>query len=483
MRWDLTSPLDRGEQGRPPPSGWGGRGPLFLLSLAGGLTAAGTVLLWPWSLLLWGLGLLAWGTWRTPLVPFLAALAVALLLPFGVAPVDVGVRPAFLELLLLLAWGRLAVDWVRGRPLGLGPAGPWLLLFWGWSLFRLLAHVPRLPAPLILHNYVKTVLLGLSAYLLALNLAREEDRARWILRTLILAGTASALVGLVLYLLPRPTAERLLVSLGPVGYPTWGRVLRYINDDPHGTLRAIGTAVDPNSYGGMLALAGALTAAQAFVRRPVLPRPVVWGSFGLIVGTLYLTYSRAAAGGLAVALAFLALRYRLLWLSYPAGAALLVGTGPGRRYLRRLLVGIRFQDLANQMRLLELRRARELLSRHPWWGIGYGAAPRPDLIPGVSNIYLTLWEQVGLVGLLLWLGAVASVILPGLGALWRPRRPLPEGARDRLWGTVAAVLAALAIGLLDHYFVHLDYAHESTLLWTVLGLGAAALTAEVEERG
>ena len=69
---------------------------------------------------------------------------------------------------------------------------------------------------------------------------------------------------LALYALNDQTALRLLMALGRLGYPTTGRVLRYVEDDPGGLERAIGTSVDPNSFGGMLAL------HLCFDRRPVL---------------------------------------------------------------------------------------------------------------------------------------------------------------------------------------------------------------------
>lgn len=67
---------------------------------------------------------------------------------------------------------------------------------------------------------------------------------------ILIGGAVSALIGLVLFALPDALALQLLVALGRIGYPTTGRVLRYVADDPNGVERAIRLAVDPNSYGG-----------------------------------------------------------------------------------------------------------------------------------------------------------------------------------------------------------------------------------------
>jgi len=56
-------------------------------------------------------------------------------------------------------------------------------------------------------------------------------------------------IALALYVIPDRLALQILVSFGRIGYPTEGRVLRYVEDDPNGLMRAIGLSVDPNSFG------------------------------------------------------------------------------------------------------------------------------------------------------------------------------------------------------------------------------------------
>ncbi len=50
-----------------------------------------------------------------------------------------------------------------------------------------------------------------------------------------------------------------------------------------------------------------------------------------------------------------------------------------------------------------------------------------------------------------------------------------------LLGLQAAVAAALAVGLLDHYFFNIEFSHMVALLWGTVGL-ALVLEATVDER-
>jgi hypothetical protein len=157
------------------------------------------------------------------------------------------------------------------------------------------------------------------------NCLRSFEQARWAARLLIAGGAISALVGLVLLFLPDRSALQILTTLGRIGYPTTGRVLRYVADDPNGVERAIGFAVDPNSYGGMLALIGALTVTQTVAERPILPRPWLYAMAGALALATFLTQSRGALGGLMVGVLYAAaLHYRkLLW---PVGGAVVAAT-------------------------------------------------------------------------------------------------------------------------------------------------------------
>lgn len=456
---------------------------LVLISLMLGIGAGAAVSFGPFWLgfaalfaLLVGLALL-----RSVELGLLAVFGAALLLPFGALPFRLAVTPTFLELALIALLGIttlrvLAVPELDVRMSALG--GP--LLGWiGLTVFALVLGAGGLPDNLTLHNYVKFIL-GVLLFFAVLNIVRTRAQLRFAMRWLVLGGAAAALIGLGLYALNDATALRLLTALGRFGYPTSGRVLRYVEDDPGGLERAIGTSVDPNSFGGALALICALTAAQLWARKPVLPRPIMAGIAAIMALCLFLTYSRAALGGLVVATVFLAtVRERRLW--WVIGGATLVGAvavfgfGVGDAFVSRVVEGVQFQDQANQMRLAEYRNAIAIIRRYPVFGVGFGGAPELGLVTGVSSIYLAMGQRIGLVGLSLFIGMMAAFFVITLRAL----RRIDEERASMLLGVQAGVLAALAVGLLDHYFFNIEFAHMAALLWGVVGLGMVLVRDDV----
>lgn len=402
---------------------------------------------------------------------------VATVLPFGTLPFKAVITPNFLELALLAL---LAVWLLRllTRPeesLELTPLGLPLIGFLGVTVFSFILGSNMRPDSLTLHNYFKFVLAVLF-FFSVVNCVRTPVQARLMLRLLLIGGAISALLGLVLFALPDQIALQLLVSLGRIGYPTSGRVLRFVADDPSGVERAIGLSVDPNSYGGMLALIGALAVTQAVAERPLLPRRWLYVIAGLLTLATFLTQSRGALGGLVVGALYVAtLRYRRLWWPVVGAAALVtvlyLAFGIGDQFVTRVTEGVQFRDQANQMRLDEYRNAVEIISRYPVFGIGFGASgPDIDLGVGVSSIYLALAERVGLVGLFWFLGVIAAFFTRSLRAMRQAfgQAELERGAA--LLGLQAAIAAALAVGLLDHYFFNIEFSHMVALFWGAIGL-------------
>ena len=402
-------------------------------------------------------------------------------LPFGTLPFKAVVTPSFLELALiaLMAVWLLQLLSRPEEPLILTPLGLSLLGFLGLTLFSFLIGSNGSPDSLTLHNYFK-FLLAVLFFFSVVNCVRTREQAVWALRFIMIGGALSALIGLILYLMRDTTAQQILVSFGRIGYPTTGRVLRYVEDDPTGIERAIGLSVDPNSFGGMLALVGALTATQAAAERPALPRPLLVLMAAVMALTVLLTASRAAIGGLFVGTVYAAaLRYRKL--CWPiVGAALLAallyfGFGIGARFVDRFTQGAQFRDQANLMRLNEYRNAVEIIGRYPIFGIGFAQAPDIDLGAGVSSIYLALAERIGLVGLFGFLGIVVAFFI----RVWRGLRVALARADLELagWsiGLQAGIVAALAVGMLDHYFFNIEFSHMVALFWGGIGL-ALSLT-------
>jgi O-antigen ligase len=441
-------------------------------SLVGGVTAFGPIYAVA-ALLALAVGL---AMITSTSLGLLAVLAIITQLPFGTLPFKAIITPNFLTIALVVLLGVWALRLLArsdAYSLRLTPLGLPLLAFLGLTLFSLVLGAQGLPDSLTLHNYAKFVL-GVLLFFSMVNCVLDRGQARLVLRGLIVSGGMAALVALLLYVLNDETALSLLMLLGRIGYPTSGRVLRYVEDDADGLERAIGLSVDPNSFGGMLALVSVLAAVQLIARRPVLPRWLLGPLVAAMVLALLLTFSRAALGGLIVAAAYLAtIRYRRLWWlmigAGAVGALLLVGLGIAEDFSTRVVEGVQFQDQANQMRLAEYANAIAIIQRYPWFGIGFGQAPDIDLTAGVSSIYLAIAQRMGLVGLGAYLGIVA-------GWFWLTIRALPGLDEERAsWvlGTQGGLVAALAVGLLDHYFFNIEFSHMVALFWGTAGLGAA----------
>ncbi len=407
---------------------------------------------------------------------FIALVALVCLLPFGALPFKIGFTPTFLDLALLaiyFVWVmRIAAGKTErfvGSALGL-PLVVFLMLACA-SFVAGLGHAYL--DQYILRHFVE-ILLSIGLFFAVLNCVRTEKQLHLLTTVLIVAGFGAALVGVVLYFLPPDWSIRLLSALGRVGYPTGAGVLRYVEDDPSLALRAISTSTDPNVLGGLLILITTLTAAQLFAKRPLLPRPAVAMMALIDAVCLYLTFSRGSMFGLAVGIGTLAvLRYRKLIPAMVVAAILLLLLPQTQGYIEHFVEGIRLQDLATQMRLGEYKDALMLIGRHPWIGVGFVGTPEGSLYIGVSNVYLLIAEEMGLVGL--------AVFLLILGLFyWHVLRAWPEvrqhsGLEAILLGLTSAVTGILAGGILDHYFFNLNFPHSVSIFWLYLGMAMATV--------
>jgi len=124
------------------------------------------------------------------------------------------------------------------------------------------------------------------------------------------------------------------------------------------------------------------------------------------------------------------------------------------------------------MRFGEYKDALILIGRYPWLGVGFAGSPDIDTYIGVSNVYLLIAEQMGLVGLASFLVVMAVFF----ARFWRTRAlALVDPELEPLfWGLHAGIVGALVGGIFDHYFFNLNFHHSVTLFWLVVGLATAA---------
>lgn len=405
---------------------------------------------------------------------------VICLLPFATLPFKIVITPTFLD----LALGAVMAVWLlrlvtgQQRRVVTAPITVPLLVFILVAIFAFIFGLNNGPLTSQLIRKFAELILSLGFVLVMVDYCRTWERLERLTKVWLLAGAAAAFIGIALWLIPDETTNTLLNYLARLGYPG-GMVIRYIEENPDLAERAIGTSVDPNVYGGLLVLIGTLAAPQLLAKRPLFPRWLVVAIFGLIFIALMLTFSRGAFVALVGGLGFIALvRYRRL-MPYMLVAGLILLVLPiTQAYVARLVEGFMGQDLATQMRFGEYRDAWSLILRYPLFGVGFAGSPDIDLYLGVAMVYLTIGQQMGLLGL----GAFIAVMVSVWGYAFFNRhifKAKPE--LDGIWlGLHAAVFSGLIAGIFDHYLFNLEFLHAVTAFWMLLGLATAATRLGVE---
>jgi hypothetical protein len=411
---------------------------------------------------------------------FFVIIAIICLLPFGSLPVDIGFSPTFLNLALgviYLVWAlRVATGlqepWVWSP---LTPAVAAFLLFTIGAFVAGLGHTTLTPTSL---RRFAEIPLGIGVFFAVLNHVRTRQEVERVTLWLVLGGAAAAAVGIVLYVMPQHISVRLLSALGRLRYPSGPDVLRFVEDNPDLAMRAISTSVDPNVLGTLLVVTMGLTAPHLFARRPLVRRRWLILCLGLSGICLLLTYSRGSLAGLAAGLILLGMiRYPRALLVIALAGSLLLLLPVAQNYVAHFAEGIRWEDQASQMRLGEYRDALLLIQRYPWLGVGFVDSPDIDLYLGVSNLYLLIAEEMGLIGLGAFLACLAVFYLVLVGA-WRRVRG-SEAAVPWLLGPAVALAGGLAGGVLDHTLF--SFPHALTLFWLIVGLGAVTARLLEEE--
>ncbi len=406
-----------------------------------------------------------------------AVIGIAVLLPFGALPLNIGFNPTFLDLALLAFFGMWLV---RGATRQSGefvatPLGLPILVFLVLAVFSFVAGLAYAPiTPDVLRHFAE-VLISIALFFVVVNVVQTRAALGRFAAALMLAGFISAAVGIVLYFIPQTWSIQILSALRVFKYPSGEGVLRFINDDPTNPMRAVSTSIDPNVLGGLMILVTALAVPQIFADQPLLPRPLVIAMAATMGVCMVLTFSRGAMLGLGVALAVIAaVRYRPIIAVMILGVAVFLLLPFTQDYVGHFLDAFAGSDLATQMRLGEYKDALTLISRYPFFGVGFGGAPDIDTYLGVSSVYLLMAEEMGLIGLAAFLVTMALFFFHTTQA-WFAWVARDAYLAPLLLGVTGALLGALIGGLTDHYFFNLVFPHSVALFWLFAGLGMAAI--------
>ncbi|MFW6075865.1 MAG: O-antigen ligase domain-containing protein, partial [Chloroflexota bacterium] len=237
---------------------------------------------------------------RSPVAAIALLVGLATVLPFGVIPMGLGpITLGLVEVSLILVLTLGIALWMMDRTTALPVGGE--LAFWflfaGFLVFAFLLGIQHGYTPDTMHNFAKFGL-GVLMFPATLYFVRDVASANRIV-ALISAGTGvAAVIGLALYAGGASFTERALSRLIPYGYPS-GRIVRFIEDDPSRAMRAVGTSIDPNAFGGLLMIGFVLAVGQLVIRRRALSVPVALGIAAATGLAMLLTYSRGAWVGAA----------------------------------------------------------------------------------------------------------------------------------------------------------------------------------------
>ncbi|MBI1282322.1 MAG: hypothetical protein GC179_29620 [Anaerolineaceae bacterium] len=409
---------------------------------------------------------------------------ITALLPFGTLPFKIAITPTFLDIALGVFVLVYAMQWMTGRRQGfkLTPIHAFVALYAMWLLLAFalgLRFAP--PTSTVLRQFAETLLSIAMVFILG-DLVRDQQTLRRLVIASMLAVGTQAFVAIVFYVLPDQTAEEILVRLARFGYPNGG-VIRFINDDPAGIERAIGTWVDPNAFGGVLAITAAMVAPQLFARKPVLPyRWLTAGILGVIVLALALTFSRASMLAIGTSILVIGLfpSYRKYLVMLGLALVLVLALPQTRSYIELFIQAFTGADRSTQMRLGEYGDSLELISRNPITGVGFTGTPDIDLYTNVASMYLIMANQIGLVGVAIYALMIIAILIYGL----RARQlvyGIPELEPIHL-GYNAALVAASVNAVADLYFFRLDFQASIFTFWMVIALAIASSRLALEAR-
>lgn len=276
----------------------------------------------------------------------------------------------------------------------------------------------------------------------------------------------------------------------------------------------VGPYHDHQLYGSALLVLLPFAVARSLTERTPGWRYGLLAAAGAAAACLVLSQTRSAwAGAGAASLVFLCLWHsRRIALPRPwlrAGAsALALASALGVLWLllapadlraplaaRAGTLGALSVDESWQTRLALWHGAGGLVAAHPLLGVGLGRYPeaqwaathagrplspteRPSLSEEAHSFYLQTAAETGLVGLGLYLAALAAFAARCLGRLRRTRRG-PPSPRDGLVVAALSLVAGQAVDALAS--PSWQFAEVSLLGWALLGLGMAALRSRESE--
>ncbi len=384
---------------------------------------------------------------------------LALVAPFLIVPVRIGAQPPVLDVVVAASLlGTVYAAWRGGR----ARAPRWLAA----AIAVLLAAMAAATAIAWASHgdfeavqYALKLMLAVSLSLAALAMMNPDAVRRHGPPLVAAAATLQSAVAIMLHYSGDAGAS-FLEHLSTAGYPAES-IQRFLPDGT--TARATGLLVDPNVLGVTLAASLPFVLAWTFPRaRPRLAGLLALAAIG---AALYVSLSRggwiAAGVGTLVWIGVARPRTALgLAVLGVIGLVLPIQLGP----LDHLRSGLLGRDVSAALRIDEIREAGRVVTRYPWFGVGYGNSPHPDVFVGVSNAFLWVAERAGVIAAAAWLAVLGG----SLAAAVRRARV------DMMSRTSGAALAAvLTAGAVDQHIVSFPHLVALIALLVAVAVGCS----------
>lgn len=245
---------------------------------------------------------------------------------------------------------------------------------------------------------------------------------------------------------------------------------------------------NPNAFAEVLVLLIPIAIGLMFASKSWGYRILGLSAAALGSVTILMTYSRASWLGL-VAAAFV---FLFLWKKKILPAVILLGLAAipllPDSIFNRILTIFNFNDTSTSSRFPLYQAAGRLISDRPLQGVGLGsdavraAVSDLNLYHGKSpfvhahNVYLQVWAELGIFGLLSLLGTVGwslkrggSIALRKLGS---------SSSRMILVGSVSSLVGIMVCGVADFIW---HYPRVMLIFWFVFAMAAASIRVALQE--
>jgi O-antigen ligase len=208
-----------------------------------------------------------------------------------------------------------------------------------------------------------------------------------------------------------------------------------------------GDESNPNTLGRILILPLALGVGGLVGLPGIAQKAIALGCIGLMGAGIFISMSRAALLGMVTMVAVLVYRMRARWQIIAAMVVLLMLSAVMPEQFYRRVVGMGgAEDHSAAERIRLLKAGLESIENFGIFGIGLDNSPSAFTLYGASavgvgphNMYLMVWIELGIIGLVLMLAALGSQVF----GVYKARK-LGHG------GIVLAALEAAFLGTLTH---------------------------------